>query len=83
MAEVIVEAARDARRQSRRLRSEGAGLKLLMRSRARTTEERSAKAEAAVAILYARRAVPFASPWSGLEWFHEDESLERTLLPVD
>jgi len=83
MAQVIVEAARSARRESARLRSEGAELKLTMRARSRTARERTAKTEATAATLCARRAVPFASPWSGLQWLFEDEALERILLPVD
>ena len=83
MAEVIVEAARSARQEARRLRSDSAGLKLVMGSRTRTVETRTATAEAAVATLKERRAIPFASPWSGLHWLLDDESLERILLPLD
>jgi len=83
MAQVIVEAARKARRESERLRSEGAELRLAVRAQSRTARERTAETEATVATLTARRAVPFASPWSGLQWLFEDEALERILLPVD
>lgn len=83
MAEVILEAARVAREESQRLRAEGAGLKLAMRSRSRTAEERTARTEATLARLNARRATPVTSPWSSLCWLFEDESLERALVPLD
>jgi hypothetical protein len=54
-----------------------------MGSRTRTVETRTATAEAAVATLKERRAIPFASPWSGLHWLLDDESLERILLSLD
>jgi hypothetical protein len=83
VVELIFEAARNAREESLRLRTEGAGLKVAMRSRTRTAEERTAQAEATVARLNAWRATPVTSPWSGLCWLFEDESLERALVPLD
>jgi hypothetical protein len=83
VAEVIFEAARVAREESKRLRSDTAVLKFAMRSRTRTAEERTAQAEAAAASLNARRATPVTSPWSGLRWLFEDESLDRALVPLD
>jgi hypothetical protein len=83
MAEVTFEDARAAREQSQRLRSDSAGLKLVMRSRTRAAETQAAEAGEAVAALQARRAIPLASPWSGLDWLLEDDSLEHILLPVD
>jgi len=42
-----------------------------------------ATATEVVAVARARRSIPVASPWSGLHWLLEHDSLERILLPLD
>ena len=83
MAQLILESARSARKESRRLRSDMGELRLTMRSNRRIAERRLATAATVMAVTRARRAIPCASPWSGLHWLLEDDALERILLPVD
>jgi hypothetical protein len=80
---LIVVEARAACAESRRLRSDSAELKLLMRSNARLTEARMTRALAAAAVGRARRVLPMASPWSSLTWLREDEELNRVLVSID
>ncbi len=82
MAEVSA-AARAARDDASRLRSESLELKLAVRSNVARSRERLGKGQLETDRARARRAIPHASPWSGLHWLLEDESLERILLPVD
>ena len=82
MAAVTV-AARAARDDASRLRSESLGLKLAVRGNLAGSRDRLEKAQLETDRARARRAIPHASPWSGLHWLLEDESLERILLPVD
>ena len=76
-------AARAARDDASRLRSESLELKLAVRSNLARSRNRLGKAQLETERARARRAIPHASPWSGLHWLLEDESLERILLPVD
>lgn len=76
-------AARAARDDASRLRSESLELKLAVRSNLARSRNRLGKAQLETERGRARRAIPHASPWSGLHWLLEDESLERVLLPVD
>jgi hypothetical protein len=76
-------AAREARGDAARLRDEANELKLAVRSNLVRSRQRLGKAQLETDRARARRAVPCASPWSGLPWLLEDESLERILLPVD
>jgi hypothetical protein len=78
-----VSAARAARADAGRLRSEALELKLALRGNLASSRDRLARAQLETDRARARRAIPHASPWSGLHWLLEDESLERTLLPVD
>ena len=82
MAEVTA-AARAARGDAARLRTETMELKLAVRGNLVRSRERLGEAEQQRDRARARRAIPCASPWSGLHWLLEDESLERILFPVD
>jgi hypothetical protein len=75
--------ARAARGDAARLRTEALELKLALRGNLARSRTRLAEAHAAAETARARRAIPCASPWSGLHWLLEDESLETILLPVD
>ncbi len=83
MAAVILATARLARADARRLRADSSQLRLAVRSNARLAETRMARASDAMAVTRERLAVPVASPWSGLRWRREDETLERILMSVD
>jgi hypothetical protein len=76
-------AAREARGDAARLRAEAQVLKLAMRGNLLCSRQRLLKAQLETDRARARRAIPCASPWSGLSWLLEDESLERILLPID
>ena len=82
MAEVKV-AAREARGDAARLRNEAEELKFVLRGNLARSREGLGKAQMEADRARARRAVPCASPWSGLHWLLEDESLERALVPLD
>lgn len=73
--------ARAARDDATRLRSESLELKLAVRGN--LARSRDALGEAQLETESGRRAIPCASPWSGLHWLVDDESLERILLPID
>ena len=83
MAALIVEAARAARAEAESLRRETAELKLALRWSAQVAEARTRQAAAAAAAARIAYEVPLASPWSGLFWVREDDSLEQTLVPLD
>jgi hypothetical protein len=82
MAEVTT-AAQAARNDAARLRSETQKLKLAVRGNLVRSRRRLGKAQLETDRARTRRAVPSASPWSGLHWSLEDDSLERILFPVD
>ena len=82
MASLIL-AAEAAREDARRLRSDASELRVAVRRSVRLANVRTEKAAAATEIARARREIPVASPWSGLHWRLEHESLERILLPLD
>jgi hypothetical protein len=75
--------ARAARDDATRLRSESLELKLAVRSNLARSRDRLGKAQLEAERARARRAIPCASPWSGLHWLLDHESLERILLPID
>jgi hypothetical protein len=82
VAPLIVESARAARDEARRMRSASCELRTAVRAssrRARAGTERAAAAAAA----RTRHTLTTPSPWSGLEWSREDEQLGRVLLPLD
>lgn len=76
-------AAHSARIDARRLRGEARGLKMAVRANVIRTRERLDRAQMEADRARARRAVPCASPWSGLEWLRDDEQLRRVLVPLD
>jgi hypothetical protein len=85
VAALILDAARTSREEAERLRVESAALRLAVRrnvkrAHARTEKAAAAAAAAAAATKHRRQS---ASPWSSLHWQREDDSLARTLLPVD
>ena len=82
MAEVTA-AALEARCDAALLRIETEELKLSVRGNLARSRQRLCKAQLETDRARARRAARCASPWSELHWLIEDESLERTLLPVD
>ena len=79
----LTTAARTARIDARRLRCEARGLKLTARGNLARSRERLHRAQAQADRARARRAIPYASPWSGLEWCRADEQLGRVLVPLD
>jgi hypothetical protein len=79
----LTTAAQAARLDAARLRAETKGLKLAVRRNRARSRARLGEAQAAASEAQARRAIPFASPWSGLEWCREDEQLGRVLVPLD
>ena len=84
MAQLIIEYARAARREAERTRLASSELRQAVHEGSLVAHARTAKAAAAVATIQARsRAMIFPSPWSGLSWRHDDEQLERTLIPLD
>jgi hypothetical protein len=84
VAALILDAARTSREEAERLRVESAGLRLAVRRNVKHAHARTEKAAAAAAAAAATtRRRQSASPWSSLYWRREDDSLARTLLPVD
>jgi hypothetical protein len=83
MAALIVESARSAREESHRLRVDAHELRVAVRRSARVASARRERAAAAAGTARTRRVIPVASPWSGLAWLHEDEELNRVLVPLD
>jgi hypothetical protein len=79
----LTSAARAARNDASRLRSEAVGLRLAVRANVARSHERLERAQAQTERARARRAIPCASPWSGLEWFRDDDHLGRVLVPID
>jgi hypothetical protein len=75
--------AHAARIDAKRLRRESQGLKLAVRGNLARSRERLDRAQIEADRARATRTVPFASPWSGLEWGREDEQLVRVLVPLD
>jgi hypothetical protein len=82
MAEVNV-AARAARGNATRLQNDAEELKLVVLGNLACSRQRLGVAQMEAHRAHARRAVPRASPWSGLHWLLEDDSLDRILLPLD
>lgn len=79
----VNDSARAARADATRLRHESQELRFAVRGNLARSRQRLGKAQLEADRARARRAVPHASPWSGLHWLLEDESLETILLPVD
>ena len=82
MAPVIVDSARAARRESRRLRLASLELRESAHANSRTARAGREKATAH-ARDHGRLATWAPSPWSDLAWRRDDEELRRTLVPVD
>ena len=76
-------AARAARIDASRLGSESQELRRVMRANLARSRQQLDTAQIQTNQARARRAIPSASPWSGLEWCHEDEQLGRVLVPLD
>jgi hypothetical protein len=83
VAALILDAARTSREEAERLRVESAGLRLAVRRNVKHAHARTEKAAAAAAAAATKHRRQSASPWSSLHWQREDDSLARTLLPVD
>jgi hypothetical protein len=79
----LSDAAQAARAEATRLRAETKGLKLVVRGNLARSRERLGAAQVAADEARTRSAIPFLSPWSGLEWCREDEQLNRVLVPLD
>jgi hypothetical protein len=83
VAALILDAARTSREEAERLRVESAALRLAVRRNVKRAHARTEKAAAAAAAAATKHRRQSASPWSSLHWQREDDSLARTLLPVD
>jgi hypothetical protein len=77
----LIDAARAARAEAERLRRESAELRLALRWNKQIAGARTRQAATVAAGV--RRQVPMASPWSGLLWLREDDSLDQILVPLD
>lgn len=75
-------AARAARVDARRIRSESRSLKLRVHGNLARTHERLGRAELEASKARARRVEPLPSPWSELRWIRTYETLDRTLVPL-
>jgi len=84
VAALIVELARAAREEAAQMRVASLELRLAVHESNRLAHARTARAAAATNdSIRRRRAMTAASPWSGLDWFREDEQLSRVLVPLD
>ena len=85
MAALIIDQARAARMEARRVRTASLGLRVAIRRNNRgaraKTEQAAAAAEAAREA--GRRAMRCGSPWSDLDWRRADYEIDRTLVPLD
>jgi hypothetical protein len=79
VAPLIVQSARAARAEAERLRRDSEALRLSVRRGVSNLHAATERASSAAA----RRPLQLASPWSTLEWVPEDNSLSRTLVPID
>jgi hypothetical protein len=75
--------ARATRADATRLRNESQELRFVLRRNLAGSRRRLSEAQRALDTAKVRRTIPCASPWSGLDWLLDDESLETILLPVD
>lgn len=82
MAALTLEAARRARQDAERLRTESQVLRFLVRRQVGLAHTRLAGARDA-SRARERHAAPVPSPWSELSWVSHDASLDQTLVPVD
>jgi hypothetical protein len=77
----LIEAARAARLEAQRLRTEERRLRIKLRANRAIQDEMMAAAAAAAARAVQReRTLP--SPWSELQWRHADLQLEQTLVAL-
>lgn len=83
MAALILDGARAARDDAQQLRADSLGLRLSARRGVRRSHAAITAAGLSTTAAQARRAQPVVSPWSGLHWARELESVERVLVPVD
>lgn len=79
----LTSAARAARSDAMRLRSNAQALKLAVRGNLARSRERLDRAHVETDRARAAREIPLASPWSALEWACDDEQLGRVLVPLD
>jgi hypothetical protein len=75
-------AARAARADAVRLRTETQVLKFQVRGSLARSRERLGTAQAQTHRARAKRFEPWPSPWSELYWTQSYETLERTLVPL-
>ena len=78
----LIDEAREARREARRLRTETLGLKLSCRARVTTSRQRLESAEKTALRVRSRRVEPLPSPWSTLSWAYADDALQNVLVSV-
>jgi hypothetical protein len=79
----LTTAARAARLDATRLRSDSHALRLAVRGNLARSRRRLEKAHVEADRAQARRLEPLPSPWSRLRWTETYDSLDRTLVPVD
>src|SRR5207247_1372981 len=83
VAAVILTQAAAARQEARSLRVESSALRLAVRANLEAADRRSHRAEATADAGRRLRLSLFApSPWSGLPWRRDDETLRTALVPL-
>jgi hypothetical protein len=80
---ILVGAARAARDDAQQLRTDALGLRFAARRGVRSSHAAITAAAVTATSARARRTSPIVSPWSGLAWLADVESIERVLVPVD
>lgn len=83
MASVIVDGARAARDAAQCLRADALGVKLAARRGVRRSQAATTAAAAVTESARAWRTCAIVSPWSGLPWRTDVESVARTLVLLD
>ena len=78
----LIEEAQATRDAAVRLRIQAVGLRSATGHIVGTARGRIARAHAECLRLHSIVDAPQPSPWSELTWLREDESLERTLVPL-
>jgi hypothetical protein len=78
----LIEAARAARLEAQRLRTEERRLRIKLRANRAIQDEMMAAAAAAAAARAVQRERTLPSPWSELQWRHADLQLEQTLVAL-
>jgi hypothetical protein len=80
---LILDSARAAREEARRVRLASVELRLAVRASNRVAHARTEKAAATAATSRQRSRMRSASPWSVLEWVRADDEVDRALVPLD